>query len=320
MHTQTEMWSESRMPNHNEVMGSMIRWELEREKVLRLDMSYLGDRINQWWLGRKADEITPATIATLRVLIGDSLKKEHLECLRNVGDAKASISAVLLTHMFSFPSKQLALLVHEAISETVGIADIKYPYEDHKELFPKNSEQLASDWGRGLGVIRPHSDDLYEEQAINAMCLTVCKDTSSTPTWLWMLKDIVACLSDEELGYLAFSEATFLSGTNVEGKTIEVHRPVVRRDQNEGVGLRLDFRVDDKVGPRMRFADNRAEDILNKMRSSLKYLKPLCTHPATGSVSILANYKVLHGRSSLSPVMLYEGESSRILFRSKGTK
>jgi hypothetical protein len=181
-------------------------------------------------------------------------------------------------------------------------------------------DRVKTDWGRGLGIIRPHSDDLYENQSINAMCLTVCRDTSSTPTWLWMLKDVVAALSDDELGKFAMAEAIFISGANVEGRIIELVKPVLELSDTEGVNLRLDFRIDDDIGPRMRFSDHEIQNIFEKLRHRIASLKPLCTHPTTGSVTVLANLKVLHGRSALRPVMLYDGETSRILFRSKGIK
>jgi hypothetical protein len=70
--------------------------------------------------------------------------------------------------------------VHEVLSKMAGIIDIKYPYEEHKELFPKNSNHIASDWGKGYGLIRPHSDDLYEDRDINIMSLTVFSNSYNT--------------------------------------------------------------------------------------------------------------------------------------------
>ena len=312
--------AESRGGHPCAVVGAMVRADLAKEVVLRIDATYLSRVVDGWWTERESRSPAPADLADLKLLISATLQPDHLRALQSVGCAATKISAVLLTHAFSVADKRLARLVHEAVTEIAGIVDIKYPYEDHKELFPKASDEVRSDWGKGLGVIRPHSDDLYEDQTINAMCLTVCKDTSSTPTHLWMLKDVVASLSDEELGVFALSEAIFLSGANVEGQVIEVRRPVLEISEGEGVGLRLDFRIDDVVGPRMRMASAEAQDVLDKMRERMTGLKPLCTHPTTGSVSVLANYKVLHGRSALRPVMLYDGEASRILFRSKGVK
>lgn len=315
-----ELWDESKTRNHFEILGSIIRDELKKEKIIRLDLTYVGDQINKWWSFRNSKDVSVFTHSALKMLILETLKPEHLETIKGVGYAKTNISAVLMEHAFHIADKDLARLVHETMSEIAGIVDIKYPYEDHKELFPKNNDKVASDWGKGLGIIRPHSDDLYEDRAVNAMALTVCKDTSSTPTWFWMLQDIVACLTDEELGEFALAEAVFLSGTNVEGRVIEITKPVLRRDPEEGIGMRIDFRIDDAVGARMRFRDEHVQRIFDKMRHGLRNLKPVCTNPSTGSVSILSNYKVLHGRSALNPVMLYDGESSRILFRSKGAK
>jgi hypothetical protein len=111
-----------------------------------------------------------------------------------------------------------------------------------------------------------------------------------------------------------------VSGKNVEGELIKVTKPVLRRDKEEGLGLRLDFRIDDSSGARMQFADDGIAKIFDKMRLSFQNLKPVSANPSPGSISILSNYKVLHGRSPLNTAMLSEGESSRILFRSKGMK
>ncbi len=318
---QTELWSENQTLSQFEIIGSILREQFSKEQVLRIDLSYLGQKIDQWWsedLTQKRSSLSQR--AALFSLISENIKAEHLKIIRSVGLKELRISAVLLESVFSDATKTLGLLVHEGMSKLAGIIDIKYPYEEHKELFPKDSGGVASDWGKGYGIIRPHSDDLYEDRDINAMSLTVLKDTSSTPTWFWPLKDIVSVLSDEDLGYFALGRASFYSGTNVDGKTIIQQKPILRRDSNEGLGLRLDFRIDDSVGPRMRFRDDRLEEIFLKLRMGLKKLKPIATNPSTGSVSILANFKVLHGRSSLNPIMLSDGENSRVLFRSKGIK
>ena len=316
----SELWTEHKTSSHVEIMGSMVRAFLNLERVERIDLAYLGAKINAWWSSQGQELMPELAHSDLKILVLESIRSEHLLSILKVGFNNSGISAVLLEHTFKFADKRLAHLVHEVMTELAGIVDVKYPYEDHKELFPKSNDKLTSDWGRGVGIIRPHSDDLYEDRSVNAMCLTVCKDTSSTPTWFWLLKDITACLSDEELGKFALAEAIFLSGANVEGRVIKIQKPVLRMDPDEGIGMRIDFRIDDSVGPRMRFADEETQKIFDKMRRALPKLKPVCSTPTTGSVSILANYKILHGRSALNPIMLYEGESSRILFRSKGTK
>ena len=320
MENQAELWVEHRFENHYQILGSLIRGELKKEKVQRIDGGYLGNRINRWWSNRTKEPINKLTHSDLKVLILETFRPEDLECIKSIGSAESNVAAVLLENAFSFVDKDLALLVHEVVSEIAGIIDIKYPYEDHKELSPKNNETVTADWGRGLGIIRPHSDDLYEARAINVMCLTVYKDTTSTPTWFWLLYDVVNCLTEEELGLLCLSQATYFSGKNVKGELMSVIKPILRRDSVEGLGLRLDFRIDDNVGPRMKFSDDSIQNIFSKMRLSFKNLKPISTNPSTGSISILSNYKVLHGRAPLDPVMLYEGEASRILFRSKGMK
>lgn len=315
-----EIWAENQPVNHLEVLGSLIRAELSQERVLRLDLSYLGMRVDEWWMMRDPSLTEKALHSRLKLLVLEVLRPADIELVRNLGRKSHRVAALLMERAFSIPEKALARLFHEVFAEIAGITDIQYPYEDHKELFPKQVDgKAAADWGRGMGAIRPHSDDLYEERAINAMCLTVCRDTSSTPTWFWSISDVVSCLTDEELGVLSVSEAIYASGRNVEGLLMEAKKPVLRIDSEEGIGLRLDFRVD-AVGPRMRMVDRRGDRVLEKVRRHLGKIKPISSHPSTGSIGLLSNYKVLHGRSALNAALLTDGESSRILFRSKGIK
>ena len=318
---QAELWNENQAFNQYEIVGYMLRQQFSLEQILRVDLSYLGRDIDRWWsdkLNKERNNLSQR--AELFSLISEKIKPEHFKMLKSIGLKDSRVSAVLLESVFSETCKSLGLLVHECMSKLAGIIDIKYPYEEHKEIFPKENGVVASDWGKGCGIIRPHSDDLYEDRDINMMSLTVVKDTSSTPTWFWPLENVVSVMSDEDLGYFALGQARFYSGANVDGQLIIQEKPILRSDNCEGLGLRLDFRIDDLVGPRMRFADPRLEEIFNKLRIGFKKIKPIPTNPSTGSVSILANFKVLHGRSSLNPAMLFEGENSRVLFRSKGIK
>jgi hypothetical protein len=214
---------------------------------------------------------------------------------------------------------------NEALSEISGIVDVKYSYEEHKELQPdkaqlEGSEKLETDWGKGLGEIQPHSDDLYESRDINAMSLTVCKDLSATPTSLWLLKDIIKILNDKELGDLSLSSGNFISGRNVIASNIKVTKPILRVDQRDGIGLRLDFRVDSKSGNRLVFEDQNVQKIFSKLKKNIPNLVPNLSHPNTGTVCLISNFRVLHGRKELTRSLLYEGENSRILFRSKGVR
>ncbi len=317
---QKELWDGARKLSHFEFMGKILRNEFSKEQIARLNMSYLGSKIDKWWFSQKDTHKNPFLGYSLLELIYKNILPEHLKQIQSVGMADHKTAAVFMEYLFSQPDRCLALLVHETMAKIFGLIDVKYPYEDHKELYPSKLGEGAFDWGKGLGMIRPHSDDIYENRDINFMGLTVCRDTSSTPTWFWLLKDVVSCLTDLELGRLALSEATFFSGTNVEGTCLKSTKPILRFDETEGPTLRLDFRIDSRVGPRMQVEDVEVQQILLKMRNGLKSLKPIASNPSCGSVSFLANLKILHGRSELNPVMLYEGESSRILFRSKGIK
>ncbi len=319
MQTQ-ELWNENRDVTHLAILGSMIRKELQKHKVIRKDMSYLGLIIEDWWAQLLNHDPSLRNINHLRQLIEKNLLPEEFATIQNIGLESSAVVGVLFENLFTTEDKTLAYLVHESMTRIAGVLDIKYPYEDHKELFPKQNQDFSTDWGKGHGIIRPHSDDIYEGRDIAGICLTVCKDISATPTWFWLQKDLVRDLSDEELGYFSIAKATYISGTNVEDKIIKTSKPILRVDEIEGISLRLDFRIDDIVGPRMQLHDETAQRIFDRMRTTLKTIKPVASKPSAGSVGILANLKILHGRGPLDSNLLSEGENSRILFRSKGIR
>ena len=318
--TASELWTEAPQLGQLEVLGSLIRSELNQEKVVRFDMDYLSTPLESIWFNHSPSMTNRSKQSQIKETILKTIRTEHLSAITSLGSRKSRIGAILMESVFHLPEKTFARLVHDAFTELAGITDIKSPYEEHGEIFPKATGHAASDWGKGQGMIRPHSDDLYEGQAVNAMCLTVCRDLSFTPTWFWPMAGIVECLNNEELATFAMSDATYLSGTNVEGHTIQCRKPILRLDSSEGLGFRIDFRVDDGLGPRMIPISESGKQIFAKLRAAIPMIKPISTKPTTGSISILSNFKVLHGRSGLNPIMLYEGEESRILFRSKGTR
>lgn len=319
MHIQ-ELWSENREVSHLEIIGSLIRKELQKHTLIRKNMSYLGLIIEDWWAQLSNKDSSIRNINQLRQIIENNLLPEELLAIQSIGLESSAIVGILFENLFNTEDRDLALLVHEAMTRIAGVLDIKYPYEDHKVLFPKQDQGIVTDWGKGYGIIRPHSDDIYEGRDISGICLTVCKDITATPTWFWFQKDIVREITDEDLGYLAMAKATYISGTNVENKVIKSQKPILRIDEIEGLSLRLDFRIDDVVGPRMQLHDDRTQRIFDKMRSSLKTIKPTASKPSTGSVGILANLKILHGRGPLDFNLLSDGENSRSLFRSKGIR
>lgn len=323
MKNELELWIDSRFRSSNEIVGSMVRREVEKAKITKLDLSYLSAYIEDWWrLPEAKDESYPGLQKNylLKKIIIENLDPAHLETIKTLGLNDVGHVGVLLENVFSIPDKNLASLIHKIFTEILGLTDIKYPYEKHSELYPILDKPNTADWGKGLGIIRPHSDDLYEPRDINTMALTVVKDTSATPTWLWLQSDVLSCLTDHELGLLATSEAIFRSGANVEGQTLESKKPVLRIDKDEGVSLRLDFRIDPIIGHRMQFENEILNSIMEKMRQHLKSIQPIASMPSTGTVILLANLKILHGRGSLNPALLYEGESSRIILRNKGIR
>ena len=109
------------------IIGSILRNELNKERVTRIDLSYLGHQINLWWAARSKDAISHLTQSDLKMLILEVLKTEHLEMMQNMGVKNVNGAAVLIEHSFSCAESELGLLVHEVMAGIAGIVDIKYP-------------------------------------------------------------------------------------------------------------------------------------------------------------------------------------------------
>jgi hypothetical protein len=194
-----ELWSENRDVSHLEIIGSLLRKELQKHRVVRKDMSYLGLMIEDWWAQLSNKDCSNRNINQLRQFIEKNLLPQELVVIRSIGLETSGVVGVLYENLFNTEDRNLAFLVHEAMTHIAGVLDIQYPYEDHKEIFPKQDQGIVTDWDKGYGIIRPHSDGIYEGRDISGICLTVCKDISATPTWFWFQKDIVKELTDDDL-------------------------------------------------------------------------------------------------------------------------
>lgn len=217
------------------------------------------------------------------------LPAEILDDLSMIGTEQDDKKAVIIHGLFEDSDLTKAMFVHETITTFLcGLRDIIYPYEEHKLLFPKTSSESISEWGNGHGAISPHSDDIYENIECDLLALTTAIDVLDCPTTLFDCDEIVSVLSNEELEVL----------------------------------YHLDFRVENKTQPRMRFEQENHNNILDKLRNKVLVMSPIKAYGKTGTFVVLDNKRCLHSRGMLKP--LYEGgkilPEQRVLFRSKGEK
>lgn len=97
------------------------------------------------------------------------------------------------------------------------------------------------------------------------------RDTTKTPTAYYFPSDLIADLSDEEVGELLGMQATFISGKNVTSLKNRI-RQVVEYSDIYGFQFALDFRIDSQSGERMR-AVNGGQHVLDKIRARLPHAK-----------------------------------------------
>ncbi|WP_236195710.1 hypothetical protein [Pseudomonas glycinae] len=310
----------------NENMSaSFFRHALSKEKTITLDFSYLSGVIESWWKKNKGQNLHTLKIQLTNLFI-NYLHPEDTLYFDQVGTNKG-IAAVCIRNIFSIDCPALALTVHEALADLFHLTDIKYEYEDHKALYMKPSAEKYREWGNGYGDITPHSDDLYESLDVDYLALTVCRDTTRTPTAYYFPADLLLSLDDEEIQTLLGMQAIFVSGKNVKGSKERV-RNVVEYSELYGYRFSLDFRIDIHSGERMR-ALNGGQEVLDKIRAGLPTAKCNVSTAQTGTFLIVANNKILHARPTLNisadEVRSQAATSTltttpRLLFRSKGPR
>lgn len=306
----------------------LFREEISKEKVANLDFSGLQDKIENWWVLKKNEKNINKLKASLTTLVIDNMSENQQQLLENIGMREHHIAAVLIENIFKTPCPKLSLVVNETFAELCGLSDITYPYEDHKTLYLKAEGLNYTEWGRGLGSISLHSDDLYEEVDIDYLALTYCWDKTHTPSKCCFMKDIVRGLSDTEISQLCSMKAVYTSGKNVE-KTIQKTRDVVSFDPLYGFRFYIDLRIDKNVGKRMVALNAADEKLIDKIREIVKSCACIATQTNTGTFLILSNLKVLHGRDAMNlknqqVIDFIENNdwksTPRLVYRSKGCR
>ncbi len=302
-----------------------FREEISKEKMITLDFSYLAGTLESWWIKHSLQDTHSSKIQLINLLL-TYLRSDDLYHIDKVGLLNGT-AAICIKNIFALDSPKLALIVHEALSDLFHLTDVKYEYEEHKALYLKPFAEQYREWGNGLGDITPHSDDLYESLKVDYLALTVCRDTTKTPTAYYFPSDLIADLSDEDVGELLGMQATFISGKNVTGLKNRI-RQVVEYSDIYGFQFALDFRIDSQSGERMRAA-NDGQHVLDKIRAGLPHAKQHHSTAEPGTFLIIANHKVLHARSVLNIDANEVREQAhhstlnstpRLLFRSKGPR
>lgn len=310
---------------NSKMSASAFRHELSKETTISLDFGYLSGVIESWWEKNKEQSLHTLKIQLTNLLI-NYLRPEDTVYFDQVG-ASNGVAAVCIKNVFTSDCPALALTVHEALADLFHLTDIKYEYEDHKALYLKPSAEKYREWGNGYGDITPHSDDLYESLNVDYLALTVCRDTTHTPTAYYFPADLLISLNDEEIQTLLGMQAIFVSGKNVSGSKERV-RNVVEYNEQYGYRFSLDFRIDIHCGERMR-AFNGGQEVLDKIRAGLSAAKCNVSTAQTGTFLIVANNKILHARPTLNisadDVRSQAATSTlnttpRLLFRSKGPR
>lgn len=308
--------------------SSEFRQYFNSEKIIDLDLSYLSDDIESWWDNEKSknSEFLYKKVSLTHLILSKIQPSDYAK-FNDLSKINKFISGIVLHNIFKIDSPELALLVHEALSDIFNLMDIKYPYEDHKALYLKKSKKQVGEWGNGSGDISLHSDDLYEDISADYLSLTTCRDLSNTPTSYVLTKDILDHLADEELNILLNIEANFISGKNVDGLKTRKHK-ILEFCEKRGFISRLDFRIDDFNGQRMTIANENPSkeeiDVFNKLFAISKEIEHSKVNNGLGSFLIIDNYKVLHARSNIKhyPSEGYDHpkDAFRLLYRSKGPR
>jgi hypothetical protein len=304
-----------------------LRQEIAKEKTIYLDFGYLAGAIESWW-GKCHDENdTHFLKSQLITIFLNYLHPDDSAYFNKVGFANNNIAAVCIKNIFSQDSPKLALTVHEALADLFYLTDIKYDYEEHKVLYLKPSAEKYREWGNGYGDITPHSDDLYENLNVDYLALTVCRDTTKTPTAYFFPKDLLSSLSDQEMLQLFSLKAEFISGKNVSGIKSRT-RNVLEYSEEDGFQFFLDFRIDNESGERMR-AVTEGQAVIDKIRAHIPNCPNSVSLAETGTFLIVANHKLLHARPALNMSECEAREQAekltffdapRLLFRSKGPR
>ena len=299
-----------------------IRFLANQHYLIKNNKLDIGNIIDEWFHKQEKIVCNEFTINEVAQIISDNLTKKEYQNFIDIGRLDSPISVLVLEDLCSIDNPILIEIIHEALSTKLcGLIDINYPYEDHKLVYPKDVGETYKNWGNGSGSISAHTDNPYEVIDADLLSLTVCRDITERSTNLYMIKDLIDQLSDEDLETLYATEATFISGKNVRGRIVQRTRPVIELT-DKSVHFNFDFRIDKHVGKRMIATTPCGEKVLNKLATILADLKPYNHKNKTGIFLILSNRIVLHARGSIDKCEAHEDpcKAERLLFRSAGQK
>lgn len=141
--------------------------DIEKESVFEVSLDYLSHKLQKKWNN------LPEKLGLYykKFFISDffleNLYQEHLALFDTLGKKEHNTAAICFTDVFSIDNPELALTVHESLSDLFGLIDLKHAYEDHKFLYIKREGRAYNEWKNGIGVISPHQDDLYENRRVD---------------------------------------------------------------------------------------------------------------------------------------------------------
>ncbi len=301
-----------------------FKFSIEQEKLITLDFKYLTKNIEDWW-----QNLSPTTSLRLAKfeLANLILKKADPKDILYFDQLGTNnVAAITIINIFTVDCHRLARVIHETLSELFGLNDIKYPYEEHKNIYLKPGGENYRDWGNGFGEITPHADDLYEDLNTDFLSLTVCRDTTNTPTEIFFPKDIFREFTNEEIEQLLNLKVKFISGKNISIQKSKI-RNIVEYDIDSGFKFYLDFRIDTEVGERMIPINPNDRKLIEKMRLATITCQKEKSISRTGTFTIVANFKVLHARAEMKinrdlAIEIANTKdysfAPRLLFRNKG--
>ncbi|WP_330924335.1 hypothetical protein [Candidatus Sororendozoicomonas aggregata] len=216
----------------------------------------------------------------IAVFLKESLPSEVVDSLYKVG---TSVKSVIIHGLFKSTDKKVCFLIHEAVSRYLSnLDDIRYPYENHKFIYPKDTGIGVSEWGNGYGDISPHSDDLYENIDTDLLSLTILKDKTSSSTKIYDIEAIIEKLPKDLKEKILDMKFSYLSGKNVNGRLLKRDRSLVEKKGNKNY-YNIDFRVESNIGERM-FSDIPENKILlESLRLACKKVEPLSSYGKTGT-------------------------------------
>ena len=110
MITENELWNDSRVQSHYEILGEILRSEFKLETVKRIDLSYLSIPIRNWWFEVKQNNFETNfenQFANLKSLVLLNLKSEHQDLINSIGSVQSRNAPILLYRMPLFTQERM---------------------------------------------------------------------------------------------------------------------------------------------------------------------------------------------------------------------